>query len=152
MNRKFVKEFLLLYNAGWRPYTNNYATVASSLYEKLGCPYADTKNKKPFWFVRGDVFLCVTCDKSCTLTRPEGVILPLPLAVPPLQGEKFSLTPGEMVARRSLLRVDEAAYCLNISERAVYNWIYEGKLRRTEDVPVRVSAEDVARYMQNFAE
>ena len=152
MNRTFVKNFLMLHNAGWRPY--NGAKPDKSVYEKLGCPHADAKGKGPFWFVRGDTFLCVSCDKSCSVVRPEGVILPLPLAYTvEKQGKEFSLTPGEMVARKALLRVDEVAYCLNISERHVYRWIAEGRLRRAIGAePVRVPAEDVAHYMQTFEE
>lgn len=148
MNRKFVKDFLLLYNAGWRPYNEK---PNASVYQKLGCPHVGTKGKEPYWFVRGEHFLCVTCNKGCTLTRPEGVILPLPLAYPVKSEKEFSLTPGEMVARKALLRVDEVAYCLNISERSVYRWIEEGKLRRAiGGEPLRVPSGDVAHYMQNF--
>jgi excisionase family DNA binding protein len=66
--------------------------------------------------------------------------------------ETYQLTPAEMVTRKTLLRVDEAAYCLNISERQVYNWIAEGKLRRVKEQPVRVPAVDVHSCMTNFAE
>ena len=148
MNRKFVKDFLTFYTAGWRPYTAS--KPADSVYERLGCPYAGAK-KTPFWFVRGEHFLCVTCDKHCALVRPEGVILPLPLEFPQEKtGNEFNLTPGEMVSRKSLLRVAEAAYCLNISERKVYEWIADGRLRRTKDSPVRIPSEDVMRCMQDF--
>ncbi|MDR2502945.1 MAG: helix-turn-helix domain-containing protein [Deltaproteobacteria bacterium] len=153
MNRAFVKNFLLLYHAGWRPYNANNPPKA--VYEKLGCPHAGAGGKEPFWFVRGETFLCVTCNRSCALTRPEGFILPLPLAFPPpaKREKEFALTPGEMIVRKKLLRVDETAYCLNISERAVYDWIAEGKLRRAVGGgPVRVLADDVAYYMQNFEE
>ena len=120
---------------------------------RIDCPNNSAKGKGPYWFVRGDVFLCVSCNKSCSLTRPEGVILPLPLVSPPdpkATGKEFSMTPGELVTRKKLLRIDEAAYCLNISERLVYNWVAEGKLRQALGTPVRVSADDVAFYMQNF--
>jgi len=152
MNRRFVKDFMLLYNQGWRPY--NTGKLPDSVYEKFGCPHNSPKGKGPYWFVRGDVFLCVTCNKHCSLTRPEGTILPLPLVFPPDKRKRreFSMTPGELVTRKKLLRIDEAAYCLNVSERLVYNWIYEGKLRQARGVPVRVSADDVAFFMQNFEE
>jgi excisionase family DNA binding protein len=69
------------------------------------------------------------------------------------QEKEFTLTPGEMVVRKALLRVDEVAYCLNISDRQVYRWIADGKLRRAlGEEPVRVPAADVAHYMQNFEE
>ena len=50
------------------------------------------------------------------------------------------------------MRVDEAAYCLNISERQVYDWIAEGKLRKARGTPIRVSAEDVASGMTTFVD
>ena len=150
MNRKFVKDFLLLHNAGWRPYNSK---PDAAVYKKLDCPHAGTKGKEPFWFVRGETFLCVTCDKSCSLVRPEGMLLPLPIFFPAKRDKDFTLTPGELVARKALLRVDEIAYCLNISERTVYDWIAEGKLRRAVGgEPVRVPSEDVAHYMRNFEE
>ena len=152
MNRRFVKDFLLLYNAGWRPYTGGKPD--KSVYEKLGCPHAGTKGKEPFWFVRSETFLCVTCDKSCSFTRPEGFILPLPLEYSAAKPEKeFSLTPGEMVALKRPLRVDEAAYCLGVSGRQIYRWIDDGRLRRViGGEPIRVSVDDVIHYMQTFEE
>lgn len=153
MNRKFVSDLMLLFNGGWRPYT---LKPDPKVYERVECPLRGVKRKEPVWFVRGDIFLCISCNKGCTLTRPEGFVLPLPLPAqrkdsknPPYH---FQLTPGEMVSHKALLRVDEAAYCLNISWRQVYDWIAEGKLRRVKDQPIRVSAEDVAMLMSDFAE
>ncbi len=77
---------------------------------------------------------------------------PLPINYEERTDTPFSLTPGEMVQRKSLLRVDEVAYCLNIKERTVYDWIAEGKLRKTKENPVRVPAPDVLFYMSNFEE
>lgn len=152
MNRKFVNDMMLLLSSGWRPYS---LKPDVTVYERVGCPFINIKRKDPVWFVREDVFLCVSCNKSCTLTRPEGFIVPLPMAVQNMDKKDplpFKLTPGEMVSHKALLRVDEAAYCLNISARQVYSWIAEGKLRRVKDAPVRVSAEDVALLMSDFEE
>ena len=66
--------------------------------------------------------------------------------------EPYQLSPDEMVSHKNLLRVDEAAYCLNVSERMIYDWVAEGKLRRLKDSPVRVAAEDVAFLMKDFEE
>ena len=128
MNSAYVKAIIALVKAQWRPY--NYEPRAD-VYKKLQCPHAHPKGKKrPIWFVRGDVFTCITCAKGCTLSRPEGFLLPLPIQYAEKPEVPFQLTPAEMVARKALLRVDEVAYCLNISERAVYDWIAEGKLRK----------------------
>jgi excisionase family DNA binding protein len=148
MSIAFIRSLITLVQSGWRPY--NHAPRAS-VYEKLKCPHADTKGRtKPFWFVRGDIFTCVSCAKGCTLSRPNGFYIPLPIQYPEKPEAPFALTPPEMVTHKALLRVDEAAYCLNISERQVYDWIAEGKLRRAKEQPVRVSAEDVSAYMTKF--
>ncbi|CAK7024903.1 MAG: hypothetical protein DELT_02540 [Desulfovibrio sp.] len=156
MTKNKIRSIIDLVNHGWRAY---HAAPNSAIYAKINCPYAPEKDengkkkrkgKEPFWFVRSDSFVCVGCDKQCALFRPEGFILPLPINYEEKSGEPFTLTPAEMVQRKSLLRVDEAAYCLNIKERTVYDWIAEGKLRKTVDNPVRVPAEDVSFHMNNF--
>jgi excisionase family DNA binding protein len=154
MSIAFVRSIIELVKAQWRPY--NYEPEPG-VYVRLKCPYVDAEGKKkgrkrPFWFVRGDTFICVACFKGCSLIRPEGFIAALPVQYAAKRTAPFQLSPAEMVARKALLRVDEAAYCLNISERQVYDWIAEGKLRRAKEQPVRVSAEDVHSYMANFAE
>jgi excisionase family DNA binding protein len=139
-----------LVQVGWRPFNH---PPQASVYEKLKCPHAGTKGRiKPFWFVRGDIFTCVSCSKGCTLSRPAGFYIPLPIPFSERPEAPFTLAPSEMVTRKALLRVDEAAYCLNISERQVYDWIAEGKLRKAKEQPIRVSAEDVCSYMTNFEE
>lgn len=66
------------------------------------------------------------------------------------RGSYFTLSPSEMLKRFPLLRVSQAAYCLNISERQVYDLIAEGKLLRTKINPCRVSSVDVAELMAEF--
>jgi excisionase family DNA binding protein len=150
MSNALIRSIIALVSAKWRPY--NYEPQAG-VYEKLKCPYAHTKGqKKPVWFVREDVFTCITCPKGCTLSRPEGFLVPLPIRYAEKQDAPFQLTPAEMVSRKALLRVDEAAYCLNISERQIYDWIAEGRLRKAKGNPIRVAAEDVAFCMTNFEE
>lgn len=62
----------------------------------------------------------------------------------------FTLTPAELVKRRHTLRVDEAAYCLNVSERKIYAMVAEGEIKALRDRPIRVRASDVARKMNEF--
>jgi excisionase family DNA binding protein len=62
----------------------------------------------------------------------------------------YTLTPQEMVKKRRLLRVKEAAYCLNVSERHVYDLIAEGKLAALKNKPIRIKVEDVALMMNDF--
>ncbi len=52
-----------------------------------------------------------------------------------------------------LLNAKQAAYCLNVSERTIYNYIAEGRaLPGSKETPVRVRAADVKRLMENFDE
>jgi excisionase family DNA binding protein len=149
MNASLIRGIIDLTNANWRPY--NYE-VPKAIYDRLECPHAYSKGqKKPFWFCRGDIFLCVSCSKGCTLTRPEGMLLTLPLRFSSSKPKKeFLLPPAELARSKYLLRPDEAAYCLNISVRTVYTWIDEGKLRKLKAHPTRIAAEDVARLMTEF--
>lgn len=145
-----IKTIINLIRTGWRPYN---AEVTSAAYESIQCPHAQSKGKtKPFWFVRGDIYLCLGCPKNCTLNRPAGFLLPLPIRYSECPEEPYQLSPAEMIVRKSLLRVDEVAYCLNISERTVYDWISDGRLRKTAEAPVRIPVEDVAFRMTNFAD
>lgn len=156
MTKTKIKDIIELTKSGWRAYNED---PHSAIYSKLNCPYAPAKDEEgrkkrkthaPFWFVRADSFLCVGCSRRCTLFRPEGFIQPLPINYEERTDEPYTLTPREMVERKALLRIDEAAYCLNISDRTVRDWIDMGKLRRTEDYPIRVPSEDVAARMELF--
>lgn len=150
MSKSLIKNVVKLVNESWRPYN---AQPVDEVYERLGCAYLKAKSGKvqPYWFVRQDVFLCVGCPKSCSLVRPAGFQLPLPIHYP--EGdEPFTLTPQEMVARRHTLNVREAAYCLNVSMRTVWAWVAEGKLVALKEKPVRVRASDVAKMMEDFDE
>lgn len=66
--------------------------------------------------------------------------------------EPFVLTPQELLARRELLTVQQAAYCLNVSVRKIYDYIAEGRLTRLKDLPVRVRAAEVRDLCQDFDE
>lgn len=158
MTRTKIQTIIELVHRGWRAYS---ADPQSPVYEKLNCEFAperDENGKKkrkrsePYWFVRGDSFVCVGCLKACALSRPEGFILPLPIQYEERPEEPYNLTPEEMVQRKALLRIDEVSYCLNISDRTVRDWIDLGKLRRTEDYPIRVPSEDVKARMNLFME
>lgn len=144
MSKTLIDDIVKLTRNGWRPYR---AEAQGHVYTALECQ----RQQKAYWFVRGDVFLCVGCARRCSLSRPEGFSLPLPILYPQ-PSEPYSLTPLEMVQRKHLLNVYEAAYCLNCSDRVIYRWIDGGELRRVKKNPVRVLAEDVFRMMNNIDE
>lgn len=144
MSKTLINDIVMLTREGWRPYR---ADTQGRVYEALAC----ARQKKAYWFVRGDVFLCVGCARRCSLVRPEGFCPPLPLNYPQPE-QPYSLTPLEMVRTKYLLNVYEAAYCLNCSDRMVYRYIDRGILHRIREAPVRVLAADVFRLMNNIDE
>lgn len=146
-----ILEIVTLTRAGWRPYD---AEPDLSVYERLGCKHVLSGNRrKPFWFVRDDVFCCIGCADHCTLKRPAGFPIPLPIrySVVPTD-QPYTLTPLEMLEKHDLLNVRQAAYCLNVSERQIYNYVAEGKLVKLKDNPVRVRSAEVKAMRQDFDE
>lgn len=142
MSKTLITDIVTLTREGWRPYN---ASPQSAVYERLDCE----RSKKAYWFVRGDIFLCVGCARRCSLVRPEGFSLPLPLLYP-VPAQPYSLTPMEMTQVKHLLNVFEAAYCLNCSHRMIYRWIETGDLRAAKGRPRRVLAADVFRLMNTL--
>ena len=57
-----------------------------------------------------------------------------------------------MLARHDRLNVKQAAYCLNVSERTVYDYIAEGRLIRLKGNPIRIRAKEVREMRENFDE
>lgn len=57
-----------------------------------------------------------------------------------------------MLERHDLLNAKQAAYCLNVSERTIYNLIAEGKLVRLRGNPVRVRSAEVKALREDFDE
>jgi len=147
MSKTLIQDVVMLVRDGWRPYR---ATPNKRVYEKLGC--TPTRKRKPYWFVREDIFLCVGCSSRCILKRPEGFPLPLPIRYTRMPDQPFSLTPQEMVSRLDILNVRQAAYCLNVSERTIYDYIAEGKLVRLKEHPVRVRSKEVKELREDFDE
>lgn len=149
--KTLIQDIVSLTRDGWRLYD---AQPVPSVYERLKCPHAAKGGRnKPHWFVRDDNFLCIGCASRCLLKRPTGFPLPLPIRyniVPPER--PFTLTPKEMLARHDLLNVRQAAYCLNVSERTIYDYIAEGKLIRLRENPARVRTKEVIELRNNFDE
>lgn len=151
MSRTRIMDIVTLTRNGWRPYMGN---PASWVYEKIGCEIVLQKKRgKPFWFVKDNVFCCIGCSTNCVLNNPDGFVPELPLeARDAPKVRKFDLTPREMLAKYDLLNVKQAAYCLNVAERTVYNMIAEGKLVRLKEQPVRVRVDEVRKLRENFDE
>ena len=65
MSRTLITDIVQLTRDGWRPYGGQ---PEGYVYERLGCPYLLTKRNRPYWFVKGDIYLCVGCARRCSLT------------------------------------------------------------------------------------
>lgn len=151
MSRTKILDIVNLTKEGWRPYED---TPDSKIYETLGCELVLQKKRgKPFWFTRGDLFCCIGCAMHCLLKNPPGFPVRLPLLLPEgVKPPQYAITPLEMLARHDLLNAKQAAYCLNVSERTIYNYIAEGKLVRLRENPVRVRSSEVKALRENFDE
>lgn len=134
MTAKLLKEFADLYAKGFRPYTGE---ITSEVYERLGC----AKPERAYWIVYWPILHCFGCSRRCTPKTPEGFQVVLPTEG--VTRVKFDITPAQMLRSKSLLRADEAAYCLAVSPRQVYALAAEGKLDRHIDKPFRVTVESV---------
>lgn len=143
MSKTLIRDIISLTREGWRPYT---AQPQQVVYDRLSCT-----SKKAYWFVRGELFLCVGCARRCCLARPEGFAPPLPInyAAPPAA---FTLSPQEMVQCKASLTVPEVAYCLNISERLVYKMIERGQLIVLRTRPRRIRPQEVIHCMRDYDE
>lgn len=151
MSRSRIMDIVTLTKEGWRPYED---TPEARVYETLGCELVLRKKRnKPFWFTRGDLFCCIGCAARCLLKNPSGFPMRLSLVLPDnIKPPQYSITPVQMLARHDLLNAKQAAYCLNVSERTIYNYIAEGKLVRLRENPVRVRASEVKALRENFDE
>lgn len=151
MSRSKVLDIVCLVRNGWTPY---HLDPADEVYERIGCTQVTRgKKEKPVWFVRGDTFCCIGCPSHCVLKNPEGFRMPLPIVYPgEPQTAKYYLSPEEMLARHDLLNAKQAAYCLNVSERTIYNYIAEGKLVRLKENPVRIRSSEIKALRENFDE
>lgn len=141
-----IDAIMSLAEKGWHPYGGR---VDAEVYEKLGCP-APLFAKWMYEGQRAKEAVCVGCERQCRVDCCTG-FSPSPFRVRSLyQGAYFTLSPSEMIRRYPLLRVGQAAYCLNISERQIYAMIADGRLSRLKDDPVRVPSSEVAELMEDF--
>ena len=150
-----IDDIVTLTKDSWRPYRG---TVQAEVYQSLGCEWGTLalKGKKlrtrPYWFSRGDIFLCVGCSKRCSLNRPAGFQVPMEINYPSDPEHPYTLSPQEMVKVRHTLSAQEAAYCLNCSQARIYRYVANGKLAALKDKPIRIKAVDVESMMNDFDE
>ncbi|MFO7595383.1 MAG: hypothetical protein R6W92_03445 [Desulfocurvibacter africanus] len=91
--------------------------------------------------------VCLGCAKQCALVSPEGFELVLPVSLKKRVKSCFAYLPQvsaqQLLESKLLLRVDEAAFVLNISESEVRNYVDEGRLAAHPEPPLRVTAESL---------
>jgi len=143
MTTRHLKEFADLYGKGFRVYKGE---ILPNVYEELKCK----DPKKAYWVCRWPLLYCFGCKERCAPRSTEGFQTMLPEAPYAKAIGKYSLTPVEMLAAKSFLRADEAAYCLNVSNRKVYAMAAEGKLTPHIDKPFRVTVESVREEMKRI--
>ena len=125
---------------GFRPYSGE---IESDVYIRLGCK----DSSRAYWLHRWPILHCLGCKKRCTPKRTEGFQVPMQFPAVASQSG-YDLLPEEMVQVKKFLRVDEAAYCLSVSERTVRKLVDEGVLIRHVRLPVRITAESVRDEME----
>lgn len=140
MTANTLKEFASLYAKGFRPYQGE---INRDVYERLRC----RNPERAYWVEQWPILHCFGCRQRCTPRTPEGFQVVLP-TVDVGQRTRFDITPAQMVESKTLLRADEAAYCLNVSRSQVYALAAEGRLVRHVDLPLRVTAESVRGEME----
>lgn len=146
-----TKEILELTDMGFYYYKGK---VPESFYVEQGCFIP----KKAEWFVRpwskkhkNTLFICLGCPKRCRATDPEGWQLMLPVKKN-FPGEIAlavveSISADELLRIKKVLRVNEAAWALNISRQQVHEWIQQGILDQVPGAPIRVTVESVQRNL-----
>ena len=140
-----IDDALTLQRRGFVRYTGE---VDQMVYARLACKL----EKKAVWFVKGTTHQCLGCSRRCLLTDPAGfraLLVPLRMARhQAVFAELPQISAKDLMFKKVALLVREAAYCLNVSEREVYNLIDEGVLERaSKRNPVRVTSESVRREL-----
>ena len=147
-SKRVIEDLLALLGGGYVPYTGQ---VEGKIYERHRCP----RPEKATWFTRGGRYLCLGCARRCVQAEGTGFQATLPGVRRGFQ-VAFALLPSitadELVQKKTLLNVNEAAFALCVSPSQVYLMISEGKLVRHEDSPVRVTSESVRKEMARVEE
>lgn len=129
--------------------------IPGGFYEKRKC----RNPEKAEWFFRPrregqgmSKGVCLGCKRRCSVVDPEGW--------PELAERRKPSRPGavaftvverisvdELLRLKRVLRVDEAAWVLNVSRQKVLHWTEEGLLEQVPGSPVRVTCRSVERIL-----
>lgn len=142
---------LQLLDKGYRLYTGQ---VPDYVYVKKRCPHPESAE----WVARPmskeysqSSYVCFGCDRQCVELDPTGwqILLPVQARQPSLTAfvAAWPASAEELIENRLVLRVDEAAWVLNVSTKTIYRMLQEGKLRVVEGNPVRVTTESLRPWL-----
>lgn len=135
-----IDDVLRVLADGYLPYRG---AIEGAVFETLRCP--DFRRAR--WFAREGRHLCLGCARRCAWAGAGfQAVLPLARDARPAglaYGQLPYVTAEELLAAKTVLRVDEAAFCLNVSERTVRDMIDSARLDRLPDLPVRVTTASV---------
>lgn len=147
MTTRNLKDFADLYGKGFRVY---YGIIDPAVYVRLECRHPE----KAFWICRWPILHCFGCSKRCVPQKTEGFqeVLIVPEEKDDKAVPQFSISPEEMVEKKTLLRIDEVMYCLRIGKNYAYRLAQEGVLVRHHRSPWRVTAASVKAEMMNVDE
>ena len=151
--QKTLDRMQLLDN-GFVPYSG---TVAKESYDKLGCPA--TQRKKAEWYVLPKTknrmrtrYICLGCKKRCTEFEsehwPSFVLKNQDRPGRVIFMEVDRITVDELLNIKKVLRIDEAAYALNIGKTKVFEMLQDGRLEQVKGTPARVTTESVRRLLE----
>lgn len=148
-----TQEILDLLSQGFVPYPH---TVPSGFYEKRRCRSRD----RATWFMRprpkegGTVrAICLGCKKRCSAVNPRIWPVLLEADAPSRNGvmlytrlERVSV--DDLLRMKRVLRVEEAAWALNVSRQKVRHWLEEGVLEKVPGSPVRITVMSIERILR----
>lgn len=150
-----VKDILTLLDKGYMYYSGY---VPENFYRDRRCQ----NPKKAEWFSRPlskehkhSRYICIGCRKRCSVADPAGWQVLLPVNPKRTSAVAFApawpLSVEELLNAKSVLRTDEAAWALNLSQNVIYDMIQDGRLDAVEGFPVRVTVESVRRRLEPVA-
>ena len=144
-----------LLEKGYIPFEGN---VPSRFYTGKRCKC----KKKAEWFLRPKQKMsepsrgiCLGCRKRCVVINPRAWPVVLEetessreSTVQYVQVERVSV--DELLRMKRVLRVEEAAWALNVSRQKVHRWVDEGILEQVAGNPLRVTTASVERVLQPY--
>lgn len=134
MNSTLCRTLRKMLSDGFEQYNG---VIDPAVYERLEC----TKPERAYWICNWPILHCLGCNNRCTPKTPEGFQIMLPMNAAQEEIERQAQIAA--LLQKNFLRPDEAALCLDVSERQVRKWADEGVLIRHKRRPVRITAESV---------